>query len=366
MRLLHISDLHIGKMIGNYSLLEDQKYALGQIIKIVEDNNIDLVLIAGDIFDTPIAKSDAMRVYDTFINSLVFDLKKKVIAIAGNHDSGKRLEISKKFFKKANYYVYGDSFNNKISFNDDYGKINFYPIPYISLARARNDIDKGIQTFNDLYKILLKNIDYEDRNVLISHCYANEYASEDANEIIDGEKPLSIGGNDAMDAHLFEKFDYVALGHLHRKHFVVDKKIRYCGTFMKYSFSEINQNKSVTIVDIGDRVEIKEVDIKVPNDFRIINDYFDNILKIKKSNDYIQFILKDKTPIDSPMAKLKIKFPKAVNIKYQYEMDIENGDDFKIELENLSTIDIFKKFYEFKTDEKMTEEEENILKKVIE
>ncbi|MDY3006423.1 exonuclease subunit SbcD [Anaerococcus sp. AGMB00486] len=366
MRILHLSDLHIGKMIGNYSLLEEQKYGLDQILDIVKRENVDLIIIAGDIFDTSIPKNEAMKVYDDFINSLVFKFKKKVIAIAGNHDSGKRLEISKSFFEKSNYFVYGDSFFNKISFEDSFGTINFYPIPFISLARARSEIDPNIESFNDLYKILLKDIDYEDRNVLISHCYANESANEDTLEIQEGEKPLSIGGNDAMDAHLFMKFDYVALGHLHRKHFVLDEKIRYSGSFMKYSFSEVNQRKTVSIIDLNDNLKIKEIEIKALNDFRVIDNYFEKILKMKDSNDYIQFILKDKNPIDSPMAKLKLKFPNAVSIKYQYDQNLDISDKIDIDIKNLSTLEIIKKFYEFKMDEKMPENEESILKRVLE
>ena len=174
---------------------------------------------------------------------------------------------------------------------------------------------------------------------MITHCYANEKAFED--EKIEGEKPLTIGGNDAMDAHLFKKFDYVALGHLHRKHFVLDEKIRYCGTFTKYSFSEINQKKSVTIVDLKDEIGIKEIEIKPLNDF-------------------------DENPIDSPMAKLKMKFPHAVSISYENSIDIENDDSLDIDLENLSVMEIFEEFYKFKMDEKMKKNEKEVFKKVIE
>lgn len=366
MRILHLSDLHIGKMIGNYSLLKEQEYCLDQIIAIVKNEEIDLVLIAGDIYDTAVAKSEAMKVYDDFINKLVFDLKVKVIAIAGNHDSGKRLEIAKNFYQRSNYYIYGDSFKEKISLEDEYGKINFYPIPYMSLARARNEIDKDIENFTDLYKKLLEDIDYKDRNVLITHCYANETAFEDKSEDLEGEKPLTIGGNDAMDASLFMDFDYVALGHLHRKHFVLDPKIRYSGTFMKYSFSEINQKKSVTIVDLKEKAQIKEVYIKPLNDFREIRDYFSNIKDMENSNDYIQFILKDSSPIDNPMAKLKTKFPNAVSLKYENISFIENKEEIDLDLENLDYIEVFEKFYEFKMDEKISDEEKKVLKRVIE
>ena len=364
MKLLHLSDLHIGKNIGSYSLLEDQKYCLGQILEIIKNENIDIVIIAGDIFDTSIPNSESMKVYYDFVDRIIFYFKKKIIAISGNHDSGKRLEISKSFFEKNSYYIFGNSFDESLTFEDEFGEVNFYPIPYISLARAKNEIDSNIENFTDLYRILLKNIDYKDRNVLISHCYANEKAYED--EEIEGEKPLTIGGNDAMDANLFKNFDYVALGHLHRKHFVIDEKIRYCGTFMKYSFSEIRQKKSVTIVDLKDHISIKEMEIKALNDFCQVEDYFENILKLENSNDYIEFILKDDHPIDSPMAKLKMKFPHAVSIKYKNTIDLENSDDICIDLENLSTMEVFEEFYKFKMDENMSEKDKEIFKKVIE
>ena len=364
MKLLHLSDLHIGKNIGSYSLLEDQKYCLGQILEIIKSEKIDIVVIAGDIFDTSIPNSESMKVYSDFVDRIIFDFKKKIIAISGNHDSGKRLEISKSFFEKNSYYIFGNSFDESLTFEDEFGEVNFYPIPYISLARAKNEIDSNIENFTDLYRILLKNIDYKDRNVLISHCYANEKAYED--EEIEGEKPLTIGGNDAMDANLFKNFDYVALGHLHRKHFVIDEKIRYCGSFMKYSFSEIRQKKSVTIVDLKDHISIKEIEIKALNDFCQVEDYFENILKLENSNDYIEFILKDDHPIDSPMAKLKMKFPHAVSIKYKNTIDLENSDDISIDLENLSTMEVFEEFYKFKMDENMSEKDKEIFKKVIE
>lgn len=364
MKLLHLSDLHIGKSIGSYELLEDQKYCLRQILKIIKDEDIDIVLIAGDIFDTSLAKNDAMKVYFDFIDEIIFKLEKKIIAISGNHDSGQRLEISKSFFEKNSYYIYGTSFNQKLSFKDQYGVVNFYPIPYISLAKAKNEIDANIENFTDLYKLLLKDIDYKDRNVLIAHPYANESGFED--EDIEGEKPLTIGGNDAMDAHLFEKFDYVALGHLHRKHFVLDKKIRYCGTFMKYSFSEINQRKTVSVINLTDKLSIKEIEIKALHNFRIIEDFFENIIDMENSNDYIQFILKDSHPINSPMAKLKVKFPNAVSIKYEKDTSMQIDDELDIDLDSLSSIEIFKKFYKFKMNEKITKDEEEILKKVIE
>lgn len=364
MRILHISDLHIGKMIGSYSLLEDQSYCLDQVLKIVEKEKVDLVLIGGDIFDTPVASAEAMEVYSSFIEDLVFDLKVKVVAIAGNHDSAKRLDVNREFFKKASYYMVGDYRKEVLTFTDDYGKINIHPIPYLSLAKARSIFKEDFESFTDLYAYLLKDINYEDRNILLSHCYASETTHEDEGEMTEGEKPLTIGGNDAMDAKLFSKFDYVALGHLHRKHYVYQDNIRYSGSLMKYSFSE-KGNKSVTLIDLTDELHIREIEIKALRDFRTIEDSFDRILTMKPSDDFIQLVLLDKHPIENAMAKVKKVFPNAVNIRYKDSSVFSKEDDFDIDIENLSSLELFKEFYKFKMNEPMTEEELEMFKKVI-
>lgn len=364
MKILHLSDLHIGKMIGSYSLLEDQAYCLDQIIKIIKDEKVDLVLIAGDIFDTPIPSADAMELYGSFIETMVFDLKVKVVAIAGNHDSAKRLDINREFFKKASYYMIGDYRKDFLTFEDKYGKVNIHPLPYLSLSKARALFNQDFESFTDLYSFLLKDINYEDRNILLTHCYASESTYEDETEITEGEKPLTIGGNDAMDARLFMDFNYVALGHLHRKHYVLDPKIRYPGTFMKYSFSEKGK-KSVTLIDYTDDLHILEIEIAPLRDFVTIEDKFENILQNRGSDDFVQFILLDKHPIENAMAKLKALYPNAVNIRYKDSSVFKKENDFNLDIENLSCLELFKEFYKFKMKDPMTDEEVEIFKKVI-
>src|SRR5699024_1878033 len=150
---------------------------------------------------------------------------------------------------------------NPISFEDDFGKVNFYLIPFISINKAKTIFDSSIDNFTDVYKYALASIDYKDRNVLITHCYASNMSSFDKEVYDEGQKPLTIGVTDSMDASLFENFDYVALGHLHRAHFVLDPKIRYSGTFMKYSFDEENLTKTVTLVDLEDVAQIRKIEI---------------------------------------------------------------------------------------------------------
>ena len=365
MRLLHLSDLHIGKNLGNYSLIEDQRFALEDIVRIIEEEDVDLVMIAGDIFDTSIPSSDALSLYSDFLDQVIFRLNKKVLAIAGNHDSSKRLDINKNFYRSNNYYLVSELEDEPLTFEDTYGRINFHMIPFISLSKAKAEVDSEIKNFTDLYTNLLEQISYEDRNVLITHCYASNMGIEDENAYDDGQKPLTIGGSDAMDGNLFMDFDYVALGHLHRAHYVINPKIRYCGTFMKYSFDEVNQEKTVTLVDLKEDATIRKIPVKNLRDFELRSGTFDEILKTEASNNYIKFILEDDYTIENAMAKLKAKFPLATSISYANKAVFTREDSLDIDIENKDAMELFMDFYEFKMDEEMTEDEIESLKRII-
>lgn len=365
MKLLHLADLHLGKSIGNYSLIEDQKYALDQILDIIDREKVDVVMIAGDIFDTQISSVEALGLYSDFIEEIIFNKEKIVLAISGNHDSAKRLDVNSKFYKAKNYHLVGEYKNDIITLEDEYGKINFHLVPFISLNQASLIFDKEITNFTEVYSEVLKNISYGDRNVLISHCYANNIAIEDDDLYTEGQKPLTIGGSDAMDAHLFENFDYVALGHLHNRHYVLDTKIRYSGTFMKYSFDEENKRKSVTLVDMKDHVKTYDIDIKSLRDFRTISGKFADIIKENSSDDYIKVILEDDSTIENAMAKLKEKFPHIVQITYKNRGIFAGDSDFDIDLSGKTAIELFEEFYKFKMDEEMTADKLEALKKVI-
>lgn len=365
MRLLHLSDLHLGKYIGNYSLIDDQKYALDQILDIVDREDIDVIIIAGDIFDTAIANVEALRLYSDFIDELIFKKEKTVLAISGNHDSSRRLDINSKFFKANNYHLYGEYKDEVISLEDEYGMVNFHLIPYISINQAKILFDSNIENFTDIYRYILKDKNYEERNVLISHCYANDVAIENEDSYNEGQKPLVIGGSDAMDAHLFLDFDYVALGHLHGKHYVIDPKIRYAGTFMPYSFDETKAKKSVTVVDLKEEANFYEIPITPLRDFRIIQGKFDVILAGEASDDYIKIILEDDHTIDNAMAKLKEKYPRLVQITYKNKGIFTGESEFNLDLSNKSSIELFKEFYKFKMDEEISTDELEVLKRII-
>lgn len=367
MRLLHLSDLHIGKSLGNFSLLEDQKFMLDQILDIIVDKNIGAVMIAGDIFDTAVASAEALDLYNYFIEKIIFDIKIPVLAIAGNHDSAKRLDVNKRFYKTNKYYLAGEYTSEKVTLYDDFGPINFYLLPFMSLAKARLIFDREIEDFTDLYKNALADIKYDDRNVLITHCYASKFTQGLEKDYNEGQKPLTIGGSDCMDASLFMDFDYVALGHLHSAHYVIDPKIRYSGTFMPYSFDKKDINKSITLVDLGkDRVDIEKIPLKLFRDFEVRTGFFDELISQDPSDSYIKFILEDKATIENAMGKFKKKFPNAVLINYaSRSVFAMESEDVDIDIENKSTLELFEDFIVYKDNRSLSEAEIDLMKEVI-
>ncbi len=367
MKLLHLSDLHIGKSLGNFSFLEDQKYVLDQILEIIKDREIEAVMIAGDIFDTAVASAEALDLYNYFIEKIIFDIKIPVLAISGNHDSAKRLDVNKRFYKTNRYYLAGEYTNEVVTLEDEFGPVHFYLLPFMSLAKARLVFDEDIEDFTDLFRLALKDYDYKDRNVLITHCYATEISLGLEKDYIEGQKPLTIGGSDFCNAALFKNFDYVALGHLHSAHYVLDPKIRYSGTFMPYSFDKKDVNKSVTLVDLGkDNLDVEKIPIKILRDFEVRQGFFDDLISEPVSDSYIKFILEDKATVENAMAKFKKKFPNAVLINYAsrsvFAMDER---EIAIDIENKTTLELFEDFIAYKDNRQITNEEKIVLEDVI-
>lgn len=367
MKLLHLSDLHIGKSLGNFSFLEDQKYVLDQILDIIKERKIEAVMISGDIFDTAVASAEALDLYNYFIEKMVFDIKIPVLAISGNHDSAKRLDVNKRFYKTNKYYLAGEYTKEVVTLEDSEGPIHFFLLPFMSLAKARIIFGEEIADFTDLYRQALKDYDYKDRNVIITHCYASEISQGLEKAYNEGQKPLTIGGSDFMDASLFMDFDYAALGHLHSAHYVLDPKIRYSGTFMPYSFDKKDVNKTVTIVDLGkDSIDIEKIPIKLLREFEVRTGFFDDLISEPESDSYIKFILEDKATIENAMAKFKKKFPNAVLINYAsrsvFAMD---NEEINIDIENKSTLELFEDFVAYKDKRQMTADEKTVLEDVI-
>ncbi|MCR4807687.1 MAG: exonuclease subunit SbcD, partial [Lachnospiraceae bacterium] len=244
-KLIHISDLHLGKRVNEFSMIDDQRYILKEILTIIKEEKADGVLIAGDIYDRSIPSEDAMLLWDEFLLSLA-EMKMPVFVISGNHDSAVRLSEHAALISAGGIHIAGlyDGNASCVSLEDKEGKLNIYMLPFIKPVQLRNLFpDEEINDYTDACRVAIEHmeIDTSERNVLMAHQFVTGATRCESEEI-------TVGGLDNVDASVFDDFDYVALGHLHGKQMIKRDEVRYCGTPLKYSFSEKDHAKSVTVV----------------------------------------------------------------------------------------------------------------------
>ena len=250
MRFAHLSDLHLGKRVCEFSMLEDQKYILEQILTLLDAHPVDGVLLAGDLYDKPVPPAEAVRLLDWFLTQLAAR-GLPVFAISGNHDSADRVAFGAALLETSRVYV-SPVFSGApqpICLADEHGPVDVYLLPFLKPASVRHVWpDEPIESYNDALACVLRHcpVDPARRSVLVAHQFVAGAAA------CESEEP-SVGGLDCVDAALFDAFDYVALGHLHSPQKVGRDTLRYCGTPLKYSFSEAHQHKSITFVDLGEK-----------------------------------------------------------------------------------------------------------------
>ncbi len=382
MKIFHMGDWHIGKLVNGFYMTEDQKFIIEQIYKAIEDKKPDVVVIAGDLYDRSVPPVHAVELLNNTMKRIVKDLNTKVIALAGNHDSNERVEFASSLLSDSGLYIVGNLKRkiDKIVLEDKYGKINFYPIPYADVPVVRDLFeDENIKTHDMAMKKIVSEIlndfNEEERNIAIAHGYVTQM-KEDNFEVLeesDSEKPLSIGGTEYINSKHFEKFNYTALGHLHGPQKVGSDKIRYSGSLMKYSFSEVNQKKGITIVDINENgdVDIEIYDLKPRRDFRVKTGTLGEIIKgfdnsSENYEDYIKVILKDKGELLDPMAKLRSIYPNVMELTREERVSRNSSRNVATNIKEKSKTTLFKNFYEDMMDEICSEDEMNIIEKIIE
>ena len=382
MRIFHMGDWHIGKLVNGFYMTEDQKYVIEQVYKAIEEKKPDVIIIAGDLYDRSIPPVQAVELLNDALRKIVKDLKTKVIAIAGNHDSNERIGFASSLLYDSGLYMVGSLKNKieKITLEDESGKVNFYPIPYADVPYVRDLFeDENIKTYDLAMERIIseihKDFNESERNVAIAHGYVTQIKDDDYEllEESDSEKPLSIGGTDYINSKHFEKFNYTALGHLHGPQKVGSDKIRYSGSLMKYSFSEVNQRKGITIVDLDEdgNTHIEIYDLKPRRDFRIKIGTLEEVLKSydkdKENNeDYIKVILKDKGELLDPMAKIRAVYPNVMELTRE-ERAIRGGSrTVATNIKERSKMSLFKSFYKDIMDEDCEEEALNIMERVME
>lgn len=392
MKIIHTGDWHIGKIVNEFSMIKDQRYILNELIEIIKREKPDVLVIAGDIYDRSIPPVEAVELLNNVFNKILIDNKVKIVAISGNHDSGERVGFGSEILEKEGLFISGTLVNGvkNISIKDEFGDVNFYLVPYSDPAIIRRLYqNESIKNHNDAMKTIVdeinKTLDINSRNVIIVHGYITlnrEEAlksSEDEKynvaelEVSDSERPLSIGGTELIDGGIFNNFDYVALGHLHGRQKVGRETMRYSGSLMKYSFSEINHKKGVTIIEIdGEKnINIKCEELNPLHNMRIIRGPIDELIKAANledgsCNDYIQAIITDEGELIDPIGKLRNTYPNIMLIKREEKKNISTSNTSASEgYKSKSELELFKEFYGSLGDGQFDEKKEELITDII-
>ncbi len=373
MKILHLSDLHLGKKVNEFSMINDQQYILNQILNIADNENPDCVIIAGDIYDRPSPSAEAVQIFDDFLFCLS-ERKLPVFIISGNHDMAERISFGGRLMKSSNIHI-APVFNGKITpieLKDEHGSINLYMIPFIKPFNVRKFFpDKKIEDYTDAMKIVIENmnVNSDNRNILIIHQFITGASFSESEE-------LSVGGTENIDADIFDDFDYVALGHIHRPQNVRGERIRYCGSPLKYSLKEANQQKSVTIVEMGEKgnLNIRTSPLTPERDMKVYKgtykeitdpDFYDNI----KTDEYIFITLTDEEDIPDANRKLRKIYPYMMQLSYDNSRT-RNHSIIKNDIKNekIPPMQLFAEFYEAQCNHKMSSEQyefvDNLIKEV--
>ena len=373
MKFIHLSDLHLGKRVNEFSLLEDQEYILTKIINIIDEEKPEGVIIAGDVYDKSVPSAEAVELFDDFLVRLA-KRNLKVFVISGNHDSAERIAFGGRLMDKSGIYM-SPVFGGKvepITLKDDFGDVNIYMLPFIKPSNVRRFYPENeIVTYTDAVKTVIDNmeIDTSKRNVLVTHQFVTGAVRSESEDI-------SVGGTDNIDASVFECFDYVALGHIHRSQKCGGGEyIRYSGTPLKYSFSEAKDNKTVTVVEMSTKGSITldfiplvpkrdMVEIKGTYDELTLKSFYENTTY---QDDYIHITLTDEEDIPDVITKLRVIYKNIMKLDYDNKRtrtmnEISGAGDVK----EKTPFEHFSEFYELQNGQPLSEEQTEFVSDIIE
>lgn len=372
MKLFHLSDLHIGKRVNEFSMIEDQKYILTQILYAADQEKPDGILISGDVYDRTIPTAEAVQVFDAFLTRLS-EQKIPAFIISGNHDSAERLAFGSSLMGKSGIYfskVY-DGTVEKIPMQDAYGTVWIYLLPFLRPSTIRHALPERaeeVQSTADAVRIALEQtkIDEKERNVLLAHQFVTGAKRCDAEE-------LQVGDVDQIPAELFASFEYVALGHIHSPQKVGRETVRYCGAPLKYSFSEAGQEKSITVVELKEKgsVDLRTIPLKPLHDLRKIRGTYlevtaKSFYENRDCEDYLQVTLTDEEDVPDGMAKLRTIYPNLMRLEYDNKRTRSNAEVRAAErVEEKSELELFQEFYELQNNQSMTEVQEQFVEELL-
>ena len=370
MRLLHLADLHLGKRVHDFSMLEDQRYILNRILGIIEAERVDGVLAAGDIYDKTVPSAEAVRLFDDFITEIA-GRNIPVFLIGGNHDCAERISFGAKLFAKSGVYFAGGYRGRvePVTCQDTYGKLDIYLLPFIRPVHVRQafpDLSEKIGSYQEAMQTVLSHIDLDRgrRNILVAHQFVT-------GAVQGGSEEFQIGGLDNVDASLFDAFDYVALGHIHRPQKVGRETMRYAGTPLKYSFSEAAHQKAAVIVELREKgdIEIREIPLLPLRDMRKLRGTYEELTRRSvyentNTEDYVQITLTDETDIFDAVGKLRVIYPNLMKMEY------DNGKTGKMpvgaaeEAAERTPLSYMKELFSMQNDRSMSLAQEHYLEKL--
>ena len=370
MKLIHLSDLHLGKRVCEMSMLEDQEYILREILGIVEDTRPDALLISGDVYDKCVPSAEAVTVFDDFLCRLAAR-KLPVLIISGNHDSPERLSFGGRLMEGSGIHISPvyDGNIQPITLRDGFGEVHFWLLPFLKPVHVRSVFpEENIESYTDACAAAVAHmpLNKEERNVILVHQFVT--GAETC-----GSEELSVGGTDNVDASVFADFDYVALGHIHRPQNGGSNKIRYCGTPLKYSLSEVDHHKSVTLVELGAKGELhlELIPLHPKHDLREIRGSFAQLTdmdyyKNTAAEDYLHIILTDEEDIPEAAGKLRAIYPNYLHISYDNTRTrTDQVVDCAENVRQKSKLELFDELYQLQNNQPMSDTQRLFLQELM-
>jgi len=397
MKLMHIADLHIGKRVNEFSLLEDQKYILQEILHIVDEIKPSAILMAGDIYDKSVPAGEAVEVLDEFLTGLVAR-QVQLFIVSGNHDSPERLNFGSRIMERNGVHIAGtfDGSLKSVTLQDEFGPVNIYLLPFIKPALVRPYYaDQELESYEDAVRAVIdaSRINTEERNILVAHQFITSNGNEP--ERSDSET-LAVGGLDNIDASVFEPFDYAALGHLHGPQSIGRETVRYAGSPLKYSFSEVRQHKSVTLLEFAQKgtLDIQTLTLKARRDMREIKGPLAELVRAGTSEgasadnservsaregifpvtaglcqDYMRAVLTDEDEVFDAIGQLRQVYPNVMRIDFENSRSRRSPDSKSAasgEVARKSPLELFEEFYTKQNNTGMGEEQRRIMLEILE
>ena len=372
MKLLHLSDLHLGKRVNEFSMIDDQRHVLDQILRVIDAERPDAVLIAGDVYDKPVPTAEAVALLDWFLVELS-GRQLQVFVISGNHDSAERMAFGGRLMEQSGVHlapVY-DGTVARWTLTDEHGPVHLYLLPFVKPVHVRRCFpEREIETYTDAVAAAVEAMDVDPaaRNVLVTHQFVTGAARCESEEV-------SVGGSDNVDASVFDKFDYVALGHLHGPQTVGRETVRYCGTPLKYSFSEVHHKKSVTVVELGEKgtVTVRTVPLTPRRDLVELRGTYEDVTRrdfyegTGYGDSYVHITLTDEEDVPDALGKLRLIYPYLMKLDYDNQRTHAAGvGDEGGDLQRRSPMELLEEFYELQNGQPMGQEQRQFARQLME